>query len=1180
MRTLALFAAVLGVAGAAHAKDVATFAVNEYFGVAYEREPVFFDVTLDVPVPAARLGLKETPCSQVEVLEGTPAAVTRARVWTLVDFEAPGQKRFTVTVGEKTAPRPESSLRVASDPGEGRLAVLGNGLLWCKVPAARAGGDEPHEVRYDPPAPAVGMPGPVVALSRDGTRWIGSGYLDTMRRVRRLSCRLERGPVFVRALVVYEFEDDKRYRADVRLFTGKPYVMLAEDFDLGGASRFVFSFDAFKIEEFFAPGDQHLVRWKPVTEENPCGDFIRLAGQTCLARMVVWSQFNYFAGKQETLAVRAPGDDTCVGAFYLRPDRWTRAKVNHVDLYRRPEVPGDRMTRGVAGLSGARDRIAMEAWLVDGHREWALFATDSSDETFLAKAHVTEGVWPLRRIARLPLVWNADGKPVAPADTAPCGDVAHGGGIKVVLKGTKGRSGLQYFNGSNGHMRGTMGGLDYLKWAKENRGISAAELNRPVTVRDKKSKKDVEKVVGVSNRMVGWAMMAYMAMDESAYPGRRAMLPWSDPEALNPFYQGMENMNFNADRYRLVSMLGSGLRVLNQPDGRRIFAHGETQMDMALDRYVYPRSGCWEESHSYMGHTVKNLFPLAQLLREEGRRNFFEDARLARMFEFWCLAHSPRDPAFGNLRVAPPVGDHGLSVGKFVRPFRESIAEFARAQNPDVRRIARHMAWLLPEIGGSVPDDVSIEPERPDLGSRWLQGYGATMRADCDWPASWVLRLKGALVRAKIKNGEDPRRDLLVTVPVPCSEGQAIPAAAPAYNTARHGGTVAEWRSDSSGDGAGTHRCRLDVAVGEDKWVEGGKGSYAFSFTVPAAPKAAAGAKGAGTFEGTFNGQTVSGPVAAERRGSESYLVLRAGQSWGHHHEDKGSMWFWGRGVHFFGDAAWGAPPGGTYWNKYKQGPASGTQIELVGVTNWTLPCKFAAPWISDDEYGDGYDYACARCMYPFNPSLDVSKSSPVALRNGYDRQVVFVHPDILVVRDNVETVCPTVWRMHSYQPDGTTVSGGRATLASPHGVTGELAILYPPGAAIERIDKDDLMGTGEAFGHAVGEEYKRGRKAAFDTRSCVLKWEMPSNTSATWVFTVHNKENAAPKVEMLDESGRATRIRLADGTTALVLLNIEPFAFKNDGIDFEGTVGLVLDVPGQPRRVVPIRAARLTAQP
>ena len=83
----AMIAATLACAFAASAaaKEVATFAVNEYFGVRYDREPVSFDVAFVPPAPAAEIGLRPGPC-QVEIVKGTPAAVMEARLWTMVDF--------------------------------------------------------------------------------------------------------------------------------------------------------------------------------------------------------------------------------------------------------------------------------------------------------------------------------------------------------------------------------------------------------------------------------------------------------------------------------------------------------------------------------------------------------------------------------------------------------------------------------------------------------------------------------------------------------------------------------------------------------------------------------------------------------------------------------------------------------------------------------------------------------------------------------------------------------------------------------------------------------------------------------------------------------------------------------------------------------------------------------------
>ncbi|MFP4107070.1 MAG: hypothetical protein ACLFVU_13430, partial [Phycisphaerae bacterium] len=699
---------------------------------------------------------------------------------------------------------------------------------------------------------------------------------------------------------------------------------------------------------------------------------------------------------------------------------------------------------------------------------------------------------------------------------------------RSVIIGTRGRSGLMYFNGSNGHIRGSMGSGGYVKWAEENRNVTAAEL---------------AKAGQTSQKMVGWAMMAYMCMDESAYPGTRAMLPWSHPEALNPFYQGMENMNFNADRYRLVSMLGEGLMLAGHPDGEKIFLHGQQQMDMALDRYVYPQSGCWEESHGYCGHTLHNLLPLVKILNRRNKRDFFNDPRFANLMGFWVYAHSPRDPDFGKLRIPPPIGDHGLGVGKFSRYFKDSVGYFAESKNPKVRETAANMAFMLPQIGGAVPADVKITPRKPDLTSRWMQGYGSTMRGFGRAREVVNIRLHGAIAR-KVKNKIVPR-DLIIQATL--ERGRItgeVTGQSPEFNQAQHDGTI------RTGSSEGTYA--IDMNVNSDRWVKGGKGSYELKLDAPISK-----ADG-GTFTGTFEGEQVEGKldIRSYAQPEESYLVLRAGQSWGHHHMDKGSMWFWGRNVHFFGDCAWGGPPGGTYGNYYKQGPASGTQIELHGVTNWTLPCKYAAPWISDEEYAGTFDYANARCMFPFNPRLDLSESTPVALRNGYDRQTLFIHPDIVVVRDNVETMCPTTWRMHSYQPDRTRVDGNTAILASEHGVTGKLTMLHPKDTKLSLVKQ-----------HPEGKDFgsKKNRKTGADTRSEMLKWDMPDNTSATWVFSVSGEKETPARIRRLDADGKVTEISTGD-RKYIVLMNIHPFTYAGEWGSFTGTVGLVeIDRDGKP---------------
>jgi hypothetical protein len=1040
------------------AEDLATVAVNEYFGMKYEQEPVSFDLALPAPAPADTIRLAGAP-TQVEVLEGTPEAARRVRLWTLVDFDQPGQRLFKVEAGARRAAAPEAAkIEDAGECGGVRLARIANAAGFAaKVPVASA--------TFDPPASAFDLPGPVVSVSADGGKtWRGSGYLDTIRRVRAVQCTVSRGPVFIESRITYRFEGDRTYAARVRIFPNKPYAQLVEDFDLGGTAKFIFNYDDWAPPYFIGCSDSAQTKLYDVAK-GAADDFIRIEGQRCLVRMTVWTQHGYFRDKTETAGLCEEDGSLAVGGFFERPDRWTRAKTNHVDLYVRPEVPGDRRTRGIVGLGGAQERIALEAWLIEGHREWAIFAMPAGEwkappagpaagpppqgsgvrglgvggefqwNPVLQKAHVVEGVWPLDRLNRLPLVWNADGSPVRLEDARPCGGLGFAGDIASVLKSTRGRGGLQHFNGSNPSMRG-----GYAKQAQAV--VEWAGANH-----DKRSAAALQALGKLGDYMVGPAMAATMAMDDSAYPGVRAMLPWSDPEALNPFYQGMENMNFNIDRYTSVLAAARALEAMGHPEARPFVAYCRRQLEMDLDRYVYPQSGCWEESLGYAGSILRASLELGREFRDRREGDYFADPRVINAYGFWTKVLSPPDAGFGGARIVPAIGDHGINLPVHIARIQSAIPDFLAAPNDQARRLARQLAWSLAERKADVPP--GVEPEKPNLSSRWLQGYGSVLRA-----------------------------------------------------------------------------------------------------------------------------------AAAD--GRESFVVVRAGQSWGHHHQDKGSLWGWFRSVHFFGDAAWGSPPGGTYWNPYKQGPASGTQIEFVGVNNWPLPCKYPAPWIADEDYAPDSDYALARCLYPYNPALDLSRSSPAALRNGYDRQVLLVHPDLLIVRDNVETTCPTIWRMHSYQPDGTTVGPGRATLASPQGVTGTLAMLYPEGvkfstSAVHDLPLSDGKIINEPFGHKAGEG--GGKKGpSYDTRSVVLRWDMPPDSSATWVFAVHDRGEKAPAAERLDDRGRVTRVVLSDGREVIAMMSIEPFAWQGRGIDFAGTVGLVVRAGRKTARHA-IRATRLEAE-
>ena len=164
---------------------------------------------------------------------------------------------------------------------------------------------------------------------------------------------------------------------------------------------------------------------------------------------------------------------------------------------------------------------------------------------------------------------------------------------------------------------------------------------------------------------------------------------------------------------------------------------------------------------------------------------------------------------------------------------------------------------------------------------------------------------------------------------------------------------------------------------------------------------------------------------------------------------------------------------------------------------------------------------------------------------------------------------------MHSYQPAGTKAAGSRATLASPQGVVGELAILYPAGVELRTVDRDILN---DKYTDANGKPLPFEKLPKF-SKSLELRWDMPPDTAATWIFAVRGVNEPAPQVELLDAAGRVVRVKLPDGRQVVAFLNIEPFRWSGEGLDFDGTVGLVIRGRDGRAQAFPIRADKLGAQ-
>jgi len=222
---------------AAHAAQFEqTVTFREPLGQAWTDELVHHD--LRVPqgrVAAATFALldaegKPAPV-QVDVLEGTAAAVRRARLWWKAAMPAGSEVAWRVTYNDegRKAPRPPGGVAVRR--GDGRLIVLA-GTFEAMVPAP--------EKPFEKAVPLRKAPAPLLGVRAAGQRaWSGEFALDGAAYVREIRTAVEAsGPVFAVVRLRYIGEaGGHSYEAALRIVHGEPWIDVSERYRLAAGCR-------------------------------------------------------------------------------------------------------------------------------------------------------------------------------------------------------------------------------------------------------------------------------------------------------------------------------------------------------------------------------------------------------------------------------------------------------------------------------------------------------------------------------------------------------------------------------------------------------------------------------------------------------------------------------------------------------------------------------------------------------------------------------------------------------------------------------------------------------------------------------------------------------------------------------------------------------------------------------
>ena len=315
---------------------------------------------------------------QVEVLEGRPEAVRRARVWFKVTLPRDQEvfHRLTWNDEGRAAPPLDDGPMVRRDGG--RL-ILSTGAAEAAIAAPL----KPFAVPID----FKNAPAPILAVRPAGDQaWYGQWLLAGAARVREVKTTIEAaGPLWAEVRLKYAFERaGQSYDVTLRAVRGEPWIDVLEKYRLpdGTLATLVLA-DPLKVAEmlwmpWFVGRDGRV---EPAYDVHRIRPAEKSGADKPLATLRPrWTRMRDNA--QVCLAVGSGDGRPAVGAVMTCPGDWMRPYEQFVT---------------VRALEDRRG-IAMEFPLQEGRRHWALLAGPA--DRFDAKADLQI---LMRRNADIPL---------------------------------------------------------------------------------------------------------------------------------------------------------------------------------------------------------------------------------------------------------------------------------------------------------------------------------------------------------------------------------------------------------------------------------------------------------------------------------------------------------------------------------------------------------------------------------------------------------------------------------------------------------------------------------------------------------------------------------------------------------------------------------------------------------
>ena len=714
---------MLGCKCAPAAEFHETIAFREPLGHTWTDELVHYDVRpADGRVAAATFWLADADGKpvpfQVEVVEGKPEAVRRARVWLKLTLQKDQQVFYRLTWNDEgRAAAPPEGKPIARRDGD--RVVLSTGVAEAAVAAPAKPPAEAVDLRAAPP--------PILGVRPEGDKtWYGNWALAGAARVREIKTTIEAaGPLWAEVRLKYVLENrGQNYDVTVRAVRGEPWFDVLEKYHLAAEAQATLTLaDPLKVAEvlwmpWFVGRDGRV---EPAYDVHRLRLTEKLQTEKALATLrPKWSQIR--DASQWCVAAGAGDGRPAVGVVMTCPGDWLR--------------PYDQFV-SVRALAGGRG-VAMEFPLGEGRRHWALLAGPA--DRFDSKAELQ---LLMRRLADIPLdrvlsdwvlQWPRDAGNPGPhilttwprvqeirQDVADDVDSPAAMLVKRVLAGELpgDRKLAEFLAGRRDDVGGGLDAATVLDRAYQDETLSPPAYSRRLAAAMRLA--DLS-AAGKPAGGAAAAFLAYVFSDPNYWPGAAAGWDVGNPGRA-------------ADIYTIP--IYAAAMMPDHPHARKWMAGGLAALHDDLNRLCAMPEGVGIDGPGEQAAALAPMLALIRTAQNCGLDDPFAWSAGRLSLEYLRNLHTPPDPRLGRRGLAP-IGD--------AAPWQDGVGSLfgiaaAGARKADPKASAAWMAMYREYYGtsgsGDLARDVLLsDPSAPAARledaawtSRRYTGFGAVLRS-------------------------------------------------------------------------------------------------------------------------------------------------------------------------------------------------------------------------------------------------------------------------------------------------------------------------------------------------------------------------------------------------------------------------------------------------------------------